>query len=165
MPTTSVTTAGSFKKFQDAFESHGTRAALAELLALTDYRYIGIWRFQDGRSAPALHFDRQRPAETRVDDVPEAATYCTLVRDGIAPFKTADSLLDPRLATHPAREVVRTYCGVPLMDSEGTVLGTLCHYDLVPRDPEQINIELMLMVSSFLSLNGHVPPYPVSAAG
>jgi GAF domain-containing protein len=163
MPTTSATTAGSFKKFHDAFEADGARAALSELLALTDYRYIGIWRFHDGRSAPALHFDRENPGQTHVADVPESATYCTLVRDGKKPFSTADSLRDTRLAGHPAREVVRTYCGVPLMDSAGTVLGTLCHYDLVPRDPGQINTELMLMVSSFLVLNGHVPAYPDSA--
>jgi GAF domain-containing protein len=160
MPTTSATTAESFKKFHDVFQADGARAALSELLALTDYRYIGIWRFQDGRSAPALHFDREHPAETRIADVPESATYCTLVRDEKKPFATADSLRDARLAGHPAREVVRTYCGVPLMDSAGTVLGTLCHYDLVPRDPEQINIELMLMVSSFLALKGHIPAYP-----
>ena len=160
MPTTSATTAASFQTFQDAFHADGLRAALSELLKLTDYRFIGIWRFQDGRSAAAVHYDRENPVETTAAEVPECATYCTLVRDARAPFMTADALLDPRLAGHPARDVVLTYCGMPLMDSAGTVLGTLCHYDLVPRDPEQINIELMLMVSSFLALNGLVPAYP-----
>jgi hypothetical protein len=53
---------------------------------------------------------------------------------------------------------------VPLMDSAGTLLGTLCHYDLVPRDPKQVDLELMLNVASFLTLGGHVPPYPGTAA-
>lgn len=48
------------------------------------------------------------------------------------------------------------------MDSEGTILGTLCHYDLVPRDPEHINLELMLMVASYLANNALVPRYPTA---
>lgn len=160
MPTTALSSAESFAAFRDAFRSDGLRAALAELLALTDYRYIGIWRFQDGMAAAAVHVDRNDPDEERAPEVPETATYCTLVRDRRAPFKTADATRDPALDLHPARQVVRTYCGIPLMDSSGEILGTLCHYDLEPRDPEQINIELMLMVGSFLTLNGHVPAYP-----
>jgi len=160
MPTTAISSAESFAAFRHTFDSEGLRAALAGLLELTDYRYIGIWRFQDARAAAAAHVDRENPDEQHAQEVPETATYCTLVRDQRAPFKTADSELDPQLGLHPARHVVRTYCGIPLMDSSGEILGTLCHYDLVPRDPEQINIELMLMVASFLVSNGHVPAYP-----
>jgi GAF domain-containing protein len=160
MPTTATTTAESFQAFRHAFETAGLRAALAAVLALTDYRYIGVWRFKDGRAAAAVHFDRENPGEEAAQEVPETATYCTLVRDGEAPFSTADSKSDARLAGHPARDVVRTYCGVPLMDSTGAIMGTLCHYDLVPRDPEQINIELMLMVSAFLTMDGRLPAYP-----
>jgi hypothetical protein len=46
------------------------------------------------------------------------------------------------------------------MDSEGTLLGTLCHYDLVPRDPSTIDLELMLQVASTLARRDLVPPYP-----
>ena len=69
---------------------------------------------------------------------------------------------DARLADHPARDTVRAYCGVPIMTSEGEVLGTLCHYDLVPRDFDQINLELMLMVSSFIAREGRLPDYPAA---
>jgi len=55
---------------------------------------------------------------------------------------------------------VRAYGGVPLLDAEGTLLGTLCHYDLLPRDPAQVDLELMLAVASTLALGGFVPPYP-----
>ena len=111
-------------------------------------------------AAAAAHFDREMPDRQQAAEVPESATYCTIVRDSGEPFATADAMADRRLDRHPAREEVRTYCGIPLMGSDGAVMGTLCHYDLVPRHPEQINVELMLMVGSFLALNGHVPPYP-----
>lgn len=160
MPTTAPTTSESYQNFRRAFEAEGLRPALSGLLALTDYRFIGLWRFENGRAAAAAHFDKEHPGQENASEVPETATYCTIVRDTEEPFMTGDSMLDARVAGHPAQDVVRTYCGVPLMDSAGEVFGTLCHYDVVPRDPEQINIELMLMVSSFLVLNGHVPDYP-----
>ena len=44
-----------------------------------------------------------------------------------------------------------TYCGVPILDCEGEILGTLCHFDDEPRDPDQIDLPLMLSVASALS--------------
>lgn len=87
------------------------------------------------------------------------------MRDGNGVFTTADALADPRLSEHVARQVVRGYCGVPVIDAEGALLGTLCHYDTVPRDPGQIDFELMVQVASTLASGGHVPPYPGTTAG
>lgn len=153
-----------FANFVVALRAEGLRAALATLLARTDYRFIGIWRFQDGKANAAVHYDRENPDVTTAQEVPDNATYCCYVRETGQPFKTPNALVDERVASHPARSTVLTYCGVPVMDSAGTILGTLCHYDLVPRDPEQISLPLMLSVASYLALGGHVPPYPASPA-
>ena len=149
-----------FEQFQAVLATSGVRDALAYLAGLTDYRFIGIWRFQDGKADAAVHFDKENPDTLRAQAVAETATYCCYVRDSKGVFKTAHALLDPRTEGHPAREAVPTYCGVPVMDSGGMLLGTLCHYDVVPRDPEQINLELMFAVASALAQGGHVPPYP-----
>ncbi len=153
-----------FAQFAVTMNTDGLRDALAVLLKRTDYRFIGIWRFQDGKANAAVHYDREQPEVLTAAEVADTATYCCYVRESKAPFMTPNSLIDARLAQHPAREQVLTYCGVPLMDSAGTLLGTLCHYDLVPRDPKQVDLELMLNVASFLTLGGHVPPYPGTAA-
>ncbi|MDM0069620.1 GAF domain-containing protein [Variovorax sp. J31P207] len=157
---TPVPTSTAFANFVVTHRSGGLRDALAYLLSLTEYRYIGIWRFSEGKANAAVHFDKESPETTRATEVADTATYCCYVRESGQPFKTPNSLLDERVSAHPARDTVLTYCGVPVMDSTGAILGTLCHYDLVPRDPEQVNLELMLMVSSYLALGGHVPPYP-----
>ena len=73
---------------------------------------------------------------------------------------TAHAMLDPRTEGHPARETVSAYCGVPVMDPERNILGTLGHYDLVPRDPEQVDIDLMIQVASTLAHGNLLPPYP-----
>ena len=66
-----------------------------------------------------------------------------------------------------ARDAVPAYCGVPILTPEGELIGTLCHYDLVPRDPQQLDLELLLQVAVALSKPGLVPPYPqaVSSVG
>jgi GAF domain-containing protein len=71
-------------------------------------------------------------------------------------------MADPRLLEHAARHQILAYCGIPLLDAEGVLLGTLCHYDTVPRDPDRLDLELLLQVASTLALGAHVPPYPVA---
>jgi len=153
-------TEAQFAQFDALLTTFGLRPALAFLLSLTDYRYIAIFRFQDGRATAAVFCDSQAPEQLTTDEVPDTATYCCYVRDARGVFSVADALTDPRTATHPAREAVRAYCGVPVMTPAGEILGTLCHYDTQPRDATQIDLELMLQVASRLANSGLVPPYP-----
>ena len=150
----------SFDTFQQLLTKVGIREALTYLLRLTDYRYIGIFRFQDGKANAAVHVDRHALGILSIEEVPDTAAFCCYVRDSNGPFVTVDSMFDPRTSEHVAREAVRSYCGVPVMDPEGRLLGTLCHYDAVPRDPEQLDLELLLQVASALAQPGRLPPYP-----
>jgi GAF domain-containing protein len=152
-----------FANFAVKVRSDSVRDGLALLLKRTDYRFIGIWRFENGKANAVVHYDRENPEVLTATEVPDTATYCCYVRESGQPFMTPNALVDARLGSHPAREQVLSYCGVPVMDSFGNILGTLCHYDLVPRDVAQVDIELMLSVASFLALGGHVPPYPSDA--
>lgn len=140
------------------------RAALAYLVSLSDYRFIGIFRFCDGKATAAVHVDREDPDKLCSAEAAEAATYCCYVRDSRGVFTTANALLDERLATHAARAEVLAYCGVPVMDAEGQLLGTLCHYDVVPRDPQRLDLALLIEVASTLALGAHLPPYPAVAS-
>ncbi len=151
-----------FAEFESTLERAGVRESLAQLLKATDYRFIGILRFEGGKANAAVHYDRENLAQLSVQEVPDTAPYCCYVRDSGGAFMTANAMLDPRLTAHPAREAVPAYCGVPVMDDAGTLFGTLCHYDLVPRDPAQVDLELMLQVASALAQRNAVPAYPRS---
>jgi GAF domain-containing protein len=146
--------------FESTLNTRGVRASLEYLVGLTDYRFIGIWRFRDGKARAAVHFDKENPGVLAAQEVNENATYCCYVRDSRGAFMTANAMLDPRTNGHPARESVPTYCGIPLMTPDGEILGTLCHYDLVPRDPEQVDLDLVIEAASTLAHGRHVPPYP-----
>lgn len=147
-------------KFQDLLQTHGLRAALGELLLETDYRFIAIFRFDGERARSVVFYDRENPDVTGTDEAPASSTYCCYVRDTRGAFVTANSLLDERLTGHVKREQVQGYCGVPVMTPEGEILGTLCHYDVVPRDSSQIDLALMCEVASAIERGRHLPPYP-----
>ena len=46
--------------------------------------------------------------------------------------------------------------------ADGRFLGTLCHYDLEPRDPEQLDLQLLRQVGNVLGRSGLVPEYPAA---
>ncbi len=148
-----------FLQFKQTLDSRGVREALRFLVELTDYRFISIFRFANGRAKSVVHVDRLDDSQLQTSEVAESATYCCYVRDSGGPFVTADAMSDQRTADHPAREAIRAYCGMPVITPEGSLLGTLCHYDTEPRDPGQIDLELMLQVSSALAYGQFVPEY------
>ncbi len=149
-----------FRVFSNLLASDGIRAALYSLLRRTDYRFIAIFRFKGGKSASVVYVDRENLGDLSAGEVPETATYCSYVRDRDVAFVTADAMEDARITEHVAREVVRAYCGLPLTSAQGEFIGTLCHYDLVPRDPEQLNPGLLLRVAPLLVASGLIPDYP-----
>lgn len=153
-------TAERFSRFCSTMRSTGLRRALAELAAPTNYRFIAIFRTAGDRANAAVFYDRENPGVLAVDEVPASATYCSFAHRSRSPFVTEDAAQDPRLLAHVAREHVRAYCGVPIMTPEGQVLGTLCHYDLVPRDHSQVDLALLCEIASALEQGHHVPPYP-----
>lgn len=145
--------------------SDGIRSALYAILRRSDYRFISIVRFKDGKAMSVVHVDRQDLTVQQAAEVADTATYCCYVRDRNGAFITADAMNDPRTATHPAREVVRSYCGVPILEADGTLIGTLCHYDLEPRDPAQLDLDLLLEVCSAVAVSGQIPSYPTVVPG
>lgn len=149
-----------FATFMRLLREAGLRPALAYLLELTDYRYIAIFRFRDDLITAIEFYDREDPAAASTGIVPVSSTYCCFVRDSKGMFTTANSLLDARVAGHVKRETVQAYCGIPILTPDGEILGTLCHFDDVPRDPEQIDLELVLQVASALEQTGSVPAFP-----
>ena len=149
-----------FNVFSRLLVSDGIRAALYAVLRQSHYRFLSIFRFQDGKATSCVHVDRADLLVTQADEVPDTATYCLHVRNSKRPFVTANAAADARTAEHPARDVVLSYCGVPILEKDGTLIGTLCHYDLVPRDPDQLDQALLLQVSAALAQSGLVPPYP-----
>ncbi|HZZ45157.1 MAG TPA: GAF domain-containing protein [Tepidisphaeraceae bacterium] len=128
----------------------GVRAALVYLNGLTPHRFTALYRFDDQTLRNAYFFDRDQPEIESCPDIPVLASYCVFVRGSGQTFMTPDSLADERVAGHPKRLVVRSYCGVPLVDEQGRVFGTICHFDYGPIPISDVNVDLMESLAPLL---------------
>ncbi|HET6230367.1 MAG TPA: GAF domain-containing protein [Longimicrobiaceae bacterium] len=110
----------------------GVRAALCYLNAQSLHRFTAVFRFEGGTLRNLHLIDRDDPAVERSADQPVLDSYCMFVRQTAERFTTENSVRDPRVAGHPKQNVVRSYCGVPLMEEDATLFGTICHFDYEP---------------------------------
>lgn len=131
-------------------ETQGVRAGLVFLNGLTGHRFTALYRFDRETLHNVLFFDRENPAVTSTDPIPVLASYCVFVRDSDDAFHTRHAALDRRIGDHPSRHVLQAYCGVPLRDGFGRLLGTLCHFDVHPTPITRDNLELMEAVAPML---------------
>jgi GAF domain-containing protein len=126
------------------------RAGLIFLNGLTQHRFTALYRFDKETLRNLYFFDRENPAQDSTPDIPVMASYCVFVRSRRAAFSTTDSLQDERVEGHPKRQIVQSYCGVPLRDINGEIFGTICHFDFRPLPISDENIELMEAVAPLL---------------
>lgn len=130
--------------------SEGIRAALIYLNGLSNYRFTSLYRFDRDTLSNLYFFDRENPQVLSTDSIPVLASYCVFVRERATPFLVADSLKDERIGGHEARPVIRSYCGVPMVDESGSMFGSVCHYDYDPRASDGSELHLLEVVAPML---------------
>lgn len=139
-----------FARFTEILTAQGVPEALRYLNSRTPHRFTGLYRF-DGDTLRNVHLvDVYDRGTVKGDDPPMAETYCSIVGRTEKPFAVDDTRADARLAGHPARESVISYCGVLVRDAAGRPFGTLCHFDLQPCDVPTNEIPLMERASPLL---------------
>lgn len=127
-------------RFRTILEADGVRGALGFLNQQGAHRFTGLFRF-DGGTLRNLHLiDRDDPTVERCPDQPVLDSYCVYVRQTGQTFVTADTRDDPRVEGHPKQHSVQSYCGVLLLEENGELFGTICHFDFdpVPFSSEEV---------------------------
>lgn len=120
--------------FLSTLDAQGPSAALAYLNEGVPHRYSAIYRLSNGMFENVyLHDKRGEVIPAFLAAVPFTDSFCQFVRRDL-PFSTADSATDPRLDGHRYQGVVMSYHGVPIVDEDGEILGTLCHFDIDAYD-------------------------------
>ena len=128
----------------------GVRPALVFLNHLTEHRFSALYQFQDDRLRNLYFYDREDPELETTDEIPVTASYCVFLRDYGRFFHTSDALRDERVRSHPKREKVQAYCGVPVLNAEGRLFGSICHFDFQPRVIADADVDLMEAVALLL---------------
>lgn len=129
----------------------GIHDALRFLNGRTPHRFTAVYRF-DGAMLRNVHLvDQLDPAVRRSDDAPLAETYCSRVGLERRTFLSPDTTRDPRLVAHAAREKYQSYCGVLLRNADGTPFGSLCHFDLTPREITSAEMDVLERVAPLIA--------------
>lgn len=114
-------------------KERGIRAALELVNRHSGHRFTALFRFEGGTLRNLHLIDRDDPTVERSPDLPVLESYCVYVRNTAQTFVTNDSMNDPRVDGHPKQKSVQSYCGIPLVEPDGTLFGTMCHFDYEPR--------------------------------
>jgi GAF domain-containing protein len=125
----------SVKDYVDVAAKEGIAAVLVELNRRVPHRYTAVYRLDDGQLLRNVELvDKSNELRPEfLAEVPLETSFCQFVlRQGR--FRTDDSSLDDRLNGHPYKGVMMAYHGVPVVDDGGSLIGTLCHFD-VQRQP------------------------------
>jgi hypothetical protein len=137
-----ATTADAVVSFRRELQTSGLYGALAFLNARTQFRFTGLYAFHDQTVRCVSVCDREDPQVRTARDERLVDTYCWFLATSASPFVTQYALADARLIDHPAQKSVVAFHGVPLVDSAGTCIGAVCHWDVRPRvaPPEEVSL-------------------------
>lgn len=140
----------SMLQLKAAFTNGGVRGAVAFLNSLTEHRFTSLYQFDGPTLKNITFFDRENPTVESCEDVPVEASYCVFVRDLSARFMVDDAMRDGRVQNHPKKATVQSYCGVPLLDRDGKMFGSICHFDFEPRRISAQDVELLEYMARLL---------------
>ena len=130
--------------------NEGVRPALIFLNNMTGHRFSALYEFKDDMLRNLYFYDREYPEVESTDEIPVTSSYCVFLRETGALFHTSDALRDGRVRSHPKREQIQAYCGVPVLDAQGKLFGSICHFDLHPRVISDQDVDLMEAVAVLL---------------
>ena len=138
--------------FQKLLKQGRMGDALGYLNSQTPFRFTAVYRFDGLMLANLYLFDRQTglgrdSAVAKVSD-----TYCLWINETLSVVQMSDSLTDPRAESHAKREMVRSYCGAPILDQAGDLFGTICHFDFEPRGNSVETLPVLAEVGPMLAL-------------
>ena len=137
---------------REVLDQGGVRAMLTAINEHMPHRFAALFLIDDPwlkqrYFVDALAPDQEEPGEP----IPITASYCAFVRSERETFTMEDALFDQRVATHPKRFTIRSYCGVPLTDKWDKVYGTICVFDTEPHPVPTPMVEMMEAVAPILA--------------
>ena len=118
--------------FRSVLAREGLHAALAYLNARTSFRFTGVYQFDGVTLRSVALFDRCSPETLRGPDTPTSQTWCAITGSRGDVVEILDGRTDDRYPWMHGKPTV-AYYGVPVFDDRHEVIGTLCHFDVEPR--------------------------------
>ncbi|HUQ47110.1 MAG TPA: hypothetical protein VM053_02575 [Gemmatimonadaceae bacterium] len=136
--------------FAALLASGGINDALRYLNSMTPFRFTAVYRVDGLWITNLVLFDRETGFAANGTPCRISDTFCLWVNETLSVVQLEDSHKDPRAIGHPKRDVVRSYCGGPVRNSDGLLIGTLCHFDYEPHSGTMPATAMLAEVGSLL---------------
>ncbi|MBT9462747.1 MAG: guanylate cyclase [Hydrogenophaga sp.] len=135
---------------QAALQQGRLRQGLELLNAPVAHRYTALYRLSDGVLRNVELADKENEIKPEfLEEVPLKDSFCQFVlRDGL--FKSSNTADDHRLDGHKYQGVLMTYHGVPVLDNQGELFGTLCHFDALTCPLSDEHFDLLKAAAGML---------------
>jgi GAF domain-containing protein len=139
------------EKFRAAIQADGLWAAMRFLNDRVPYRFTAIFAFNGDMLRNICLVDKQNADVTHCPDQPIADSYCIYIHRSGERFTVEEAMLDTRVEGHPKRCSYQCYYGIPLLGSNGNLLGTVCHFDSGPVRVTEDVVEGLDDLASFIT--------------
>ena len=116
-------------RFRANIAANGLWAAMRSLNAMSPYRFTAIFGFDGDLLRNVCLVDKEDLTVKSCADQPITESYCIFIHRAPEPFSVEYALRDNRVNGHPKQRSYQCYYGIPLMDRNGNLLGTVCHFD------------------------------------
>ena len=128
----------------------GTLAGLRYLNARTPHRFTGIFKYEGETLVNLLLVDREHAHAAPWANFSVSDSFCSVIRETGQPFILGNASVDARVANHPARDKIISYCGVPLLAVSGELFASLCHFDYKPILFSALDIDFVMHAAPLL---------------
>lgn len=124
--------------------------ALRLLNERTSFRYTAVYSCDGEVLRNICFYDRWDPAQSVQPDAPLNATYCGIVETAGAELTVVDVREDERFPWMKDSRFA-SYCGAPIRDATGRVIGTVCHFDLHACQAPSTALPLLNMAATLFA--------------
>lgn len=138
-------------KLEQCLEEDGVRAALEWLNKRVDYRFTALY-IKDGDILKNIYvFDRQHPHAKPFTNSPVEEFYGLLVFAAEQSVVVVNAGRESESGKPEKGTTINAYCGLPLRRADGSIFGTLCHFDYLPREVDAAELAVLTSASEIIS--------------
>ena len=113
-------------------QASGLFAAMQWLNEQVPYRFTAIFAFQGDTLRNVCLVDKENAKISNCVDQPITDSYCVYIYRSGERFSVEEALSDGRVEGHPKQRSYQCYYGIPLLDADGKLVGTVCHFGMTP---------------------------------
>lgn len=141
----------STSELQDILRLTGLAGGVASINSAVPHRYTAVF-LREGSTLRnvALH-DKQVARPDLWAPLAVGDSFCSIVLGKREPLQVSEARSDARdeVRQHPAAAKFQAYAGVPLIATNGEVIGALCHFDANPVT-DRVDMVAMLQIPRVL---------------